>query len=398
MAERVSSAGAESEWSGAARSDQDSLTGEALLAFAAEDEPSTESEPQRGSDPSSFQKWWRKPAAGTRSRLFSSLSKNHRIRTKYALPLIAATALLVAAASLSAGAYYLRSKSVPRQIVTTGTAVIDSRPQGLDVLVDSQPRGRTPLKLALPFGSHNVQVQQGADSRLIPIIVESGTTTAQFIDFGPPVVPPRTGRLEVFTEPSGSTVSVDGVSVGTTPLTLPAAVGEHKVVVGSGDAAIRRTVTILPGATASVVASLGQPTAAGGWIKFKAPFEMQVLEGGQLIGTTSSDRVMVPAGSHKLDLVNTSLDFRTTVAIQVSPGGTTNSVIAIPNGLLSANALPWAEVEVDGRALGTTPLANVSLPIGLHEIVWKHPQFGERRRTIVLTAATPLRVGVDFSQ
>jgi serine/threonine-protein kinase len=65
---------------------------------------------------------------------------------------------------------------------------------------------------------------------------------------------------------------------------------------------------------------------------------------------------------------------------------------------LSVNALPWAEVEIDGQPVGTTPLANLSLPIGSHEIVWKHPERGERRRTVAITASSPARIGVDFSQ
>ncbi|PWT79784.1 MAG: hypothetical protein C5B57_13295 [Blastocatellia bacterium] len=60
--------------------------------------------------------------------------------------------------------------------------------------------------------------------------------------------------------------------------------------------------------------------------------------------------------------------------------------------------MPWADVEIDGRPVGTTPLANISVAIGSHEIVWKHPQRGERRQTITVTARSPARVGIDFNQ
>jgi serine/threonine-protein kinase len=70
----------------------------------------------------------------------------------------------------------------------------------------------------------------------------------------------------------------------------------------------------------------------------------------------------------------------------------------VPTGLLSVNAVPWASVSVDGGEVGTTPLANVALPIGSHEVVWRHPQLGERRRTIAITARTPTRIGMDFKQ
>ena len=107
---------------------------------------------------------------------------------------------------------------------------------------------------------------------------------------------------------------------------------------------------------------------------------------------------MLPPGAHRFELVNAPLEFRTTTSVQVVAGSTATAKIAIPNGLLSVNALPWAEVEIDGKPVGTTPLANISLPIGSHRVVWRHPQLGERDRTVAITATAPARVGVDFGQ
>ena len=70
----------------------------------------------------------------------------------------------------------------------------------------------------------------------------------------------------------------------------------------------------------------------------------------------------------------------------------------MPTGYLSLNALPWAEVWVDGNAVGTTPLANLSLPIGSHEVLWRHPTLGDRRQLVIVKAKTPARAGVDFTR
>jgi hypothetical protein len=373
------------------RSDDPDL-GAALLSFAAEDQHA----PQSHHTPGVTARGQRSDLVEARKRLLLSVPF---VTLKSKWMLVAMCALLVTATGLALGAYYVRPTRASREISTTSLVLIDSRPQGLVAIVDGQPRGRTPVRLSLPFGTHNMELREGSDSRRLSIVVESGTTTSQFIDFGPEVPPVRTGRLEVSTDVPGSSVKVDGVVSGMTPLALPAvSAGEHKIIVGSGDAAVARTVTIVPGATASVVVSTRQSTAAAGFVRFRAPFEMQVFEGGQLVGTTGAERMMLPAGAHKFDLVSDQLEFRTTTTIQVMPGAVATSIVTIPNGLLSVNALPWADVEVDGRAMGTTPLANISLPIGTHEVVWKNPQLGERRRTIVLTATTPVRVGVDFSQ
>jgi len=69
---------------------------------------------------------------------------------------------------------------------------------------------------------------------------------------------------------------------------------------------------------------------------------------------------------------------------------------APPMGTLSLNALPWAEVFIDGRRLGETPLGQVRVPIGAHELGFRHPQFGEQSRSVTVTADGPTRVSVDL--
>lgn len=260
-----------------------------------------------------------------------------------------------------------------------GTATITSRPDSLMVFVDEEFRGTTPLNLSLPPGPHQLKVQAGREERSLPLVIEGGVTASQHIDMEAEVTPQGVGRLEIVSEPSGARVRIDRANVGVTPLTLTSvAVGNHLVEVGTGEGTVRRNVTLVPGATATIFASMAQSSAAG-WVSFNVPFEMQVFEAGRLVGTTSMDRVMLPAGSHQLDLVNAALEFRSTVRVQVLAGAAVTPVVPIENGTLSVNAHPWAEVEVDGRSIGTTPLANVTLPIGRHEIVFKHPNLGERR-------------------
>ena len=68
----------------------------------------------------------------------------------------------------------------------------------------------------------------------------------------------------------------------------------------------------------------------------------------------------------------------------------------MPNATLSINARPWAEVFIDGERIGETPIGNLTRPIGRHEMVLRHPEFGERRQTVILTLRAPTRVSVDF--
>jgi len=287
---------------------------------------------------------------------------------------------------------------LPAPPAADGTLTIDSRPEGATVNVDGIVRGATPLKLTLPIGTHTLELQNGGATRSMPVTLQAGAIVSQYIDLAPSAAP-LVGRLDITSDPAGARVTVDGSAHGVTPVSLTSiAPGSHAVIVSDGDTTITRTVSVAAGSTASVVVTLAPAGATAGWIAFKAPFEIDVLEGGRLVGTTSADRLMLPAGRHDLTLSNAALEFEAPMSVQVLAGKTATPPIAVPNGSLSINAIPWADVFLDGQAIGTTPLANLSVPIGSHEILCKHPQLGERRQTVVVKARTPIRVGLTFDK
>jgi hypothetical protein len=65
---------------------------------------------------------------------------------------------------------------------------------------------------------------------------------------------------------------------------------------------------------------------------------------------------------------------------------------------VNINATPWAEVLVDGQRVGETPLGNVQLTVGSHEVKFRHPQLGEQVRTVLVTTGAPGRLSVDMKQ
>jgi hypothetical protein len=80
----------------------------------------------------------------------------------------------------------------------------------------------------------------------------------------------------------------------------------------------------------------------------------------------------------------------------VTPGKVTPIKIEFPKGTIALNAVPWAEVWVDGEKAGDTPIGNLSLTIGPHEIVFRHPELGEQRHAATVTLNTPARLSVDM--
>jgi hypothetical protein len=134
-----------------------------------------------------------------------------------------------------------------------------------------------------------------------------------------------------------------------------------------------------------------------GGIRVSSAIPLQVYEGTTLLGSTTGPIALLE-GAHKIDLVNEAFEFRTKATPVVKAGQMTPLTISVPNGRLSINALPWADVLIDGKPAGQTPLANLSVAIGEHEIVFRHPQFGEQRQTTVVKAETAARVSVTFSK
>jgi hypothetical protein len=315
-----------------------------------------------------------------------------------ALGLIAAVAALLYTQFRRSAAEAFGSAAIAR----TGTATFESNPPGAEVVVDGAARGVTPLTVHLPVGRRTVEIRAGNRLRTLEVAVDVARTTAHYVDFVPSgeTGEAQTGRVEIVSEPPGAQVRIDGVVRGTTPLMLSAVpAGERRIVVSLGGSTVTRTVQVVAGSRASMFASIGAaPGISGGWVAIKSPLEMQIFEGGTLLGTTAVGRLMLPAGRHDLELRSEAVGFRTNISVSVAPGQTANAAVSVPNGTMSINALPWADVFVDGRPAGTTPLANLSVPIGSHEVVWRHPQLGERRRTILVTASAPTRVGVDFAQ
>ena len=135
-----------------------------------------------------------------------------------------------------------------------------------------------------------------------------------------------------------------------------------------------------------------------GGIKFQTPIELKVLQGDKVFGSTEDGPIIAPEGTYQVDLVNTTYGVKMPRTVTFRAGQIANLSITIPPGRLSVNAQPWAEVSLDGQPKGETPLANLSVPVGQHELVFRHPELGERRQTIVVRADQPARASVTFER
>ena len=139
-------------------------------------------------------------------------------------------------------------------------------------------------------------------------------------------------------------------------------------------------------------------TQRSGGVRLSSPIELKVLQGDRVLGSSADGPVVMAAGTYELDLINTALGFRAHQSVTFRAGQITTLTIPVPRGRISVNAQPWAEVWIDDRLVGETPLANLDLPIGEHQVMFRHPQLGERRQTLVVRADTPARISETFDR
>ena len=278
-----------------------------------------------------------------------------------------------------------------------GTLTVNTNPPGAHVFVDGVERGMTPLSVALKPGTHALELRGDGTPRLMPITVTAGAELSQYIEL--PKTAATFGQLQVRTEPAGARVSVDGLPRGTSPVTVgDLTPGEHAVQLESDFGAVKQIVTVEAGLTASLMVPLAAPEGApvSGWMSVTAPADVQIFENKRLIGTSQSDRLMVSAGKHDIEIVNDLVGYRATRTVQVAAGKVTPIKIEFPKGNIALNAVPWAEVWVDGEKVGETPIGNLSLSLGPHEVVFRHPELGEQRHAALVTLKTPARLSVDL--
>jgi PEGA domain len=263
---------------------------------------------------------------------------------------IAGVAAIIALAGV-AGWPRLRGSAPAAAAHASGTLTVDTRPSGADVTIDGERRGTAPLSLTLPAGAHTMTVRQNGDERTVSLQIAANAALTEHIE----LMTKENERLAALVAPP----------------------------VARKEPAVPRERSTAP---------------IGGWVALTAPFEVQVQERNEVVGTSATAKFMLAAGRHDVVLGNDALGYRETRRLDVVPGKTTTIRVDAPRTAVSLNALPWAEVTVDGVSVGQTPIANTMVTIGRHTVVFRHPSFAERSQTITATRQGPNRFSVDLTK
>ncbi|WP_297489633.1 PEGA domain-containing protein [Thermococcus sp.] len=114
------------------------------------------------------------------------------------------------------------------------------------------------------------------------------------------------------------------------------------------------------------------------------PSGAEVYIDGRLVGTTPLKNYRIPVGIHEVVVKkNAYVPAAYAVQIKANELKTLNVVLVPATGKLTVNSNPsGAEVYIDGKKVGTTPLRNYTIPEGIHEVAIRKAGYAERAYAI----------------
>jgi hypothetical protein len=205
--------------------------------------------------------------------------------------------------------------------------------------------------------------------RTISAAVTTGNETFQVVTLYPPGPP---GVLDVTTVPRGATVLLNGEPRGQTPVQIDGlAPGEYTITVQNAVARVEQKVEVLPDQTRAVEIPLS------GMLDVSSPIPLTISEGDRPLGQLRAGRVAVGVGLRRLRLANDELGFEEVREVEVAAVGVTRLIVTPPSGVLNSRPTPrptYTSTTPDWP----DPATNLSVPLGVHEVTFRHAQWGER--------------------
>lgn len=255
-------------------------------------------------------------------------------------------------------------QGVQQPKVQTGWIVIESKPTGASVYLNDKFEGNTPLNKKMAYGTYSYRLEHpNYHAATGAIELNSGRVDKTI------TLLPAFGAIAITGNVNGAKVTLDGRDIGkTTPCTIQeVASGQHTVSVQMEKyAPMQQNVVVEDGKTTQVDATLNARFAK---ITIQSIDGVQIYCNGEKVGTTQySDNMM--EGFYDLEV---RLEHHQTVTKQIQvvagqPQELTLNPIPI-YGSLDVISTPYdANVEIDGKVYGKTPITVEQLLEGEHQV------------------------------
>jgi hypothetical protein len=277
----------------------------------------------------------------------------------------------------------------------TAVLFVQSQPTGAEILIDGKSRGRTPFRAELPPGQHTLELRKDQVTRKFPLVLAAGTSASQYVEM-------RTAETDPTSPPTPSAPGPNGgANPGSHAASQPneprAASPTAASATASPAAASVTAPSIAAESTVAPRAPVVRPVPSVGWLVVQSTVPLSILRNGESIGNSEDGRIAIVPGPHELELSNDAAGYREATTIQIVPGQVTTLRPELPQSTLDIEARPTAKVLIDGREVGDTPLTQIALTIGLHEVILRHPDFPDRRVSAYIKVGAPSKVSVDLS-
>lgn len=258
------------------------------------------------------------------------------------------------------------------------TLKVYSSPAGASIYVNGQYRGVAPsagLTLTLTPGTYTVEARlSGYQSSSTTVTLNPGETRTITL-----TLVPRKATLNIFTNPVGASIYVNGNYIGTTRttgLSVQVDPGTHTIIATmSGYQDTTVTVNVGSGETKRVDITLPPIIRTGFLIIYTNPTNASVYVDGSYVGTAGPTGLRVEVDANVVHRVVASLpDYEdASVEVQVAPNETRTVNLTLEPivkvGTVSINSSPSnALVYINGYLKGITPL-RLDLEYGTYQLV-----------------------------
>jgi hypothetical protein len=273
-----------------------------------------------------------------------------------------------------------------------GTLHISSEPSSAQVFVDGDFYDRTPLRVKLLAGNHDIKVKERGYAPYVETIrIWPDTATVRNVRLIREQA--SFGTLQVSSNPTGAAVKIDGMDYGPTPLVVDLPTGRYKLEVRQkGYEPVFTEAFVLERETTLKIANLKKiiRSAPGRLNVTTRPAGAWVFVDGGYIGAAPLT-VPLPAGAHRVQIrkpgflvLEKQMRIRAgrerNVNVDLVPAAATlppnRSPSPVPlTGNVEIISQPLnAKVFVDGRFCGETPLT-IELSAGPHAVEIKRTGF-----------------------
>ncbi|MDW8247173.1 MAG: serine/threonine-protein kinase [Sandaracinaceae bacterium] len=268
------------------------------------------------------------------------------------------------------GSHSARGGYSPPLPVPTGF-VLDTEPSGARVYVgDRLLSGRTPLEVTdLAPGTYSLRVEHSEN--YAPWVTQISIAPGQVLRLERVRLTVRNASVQFTSAPEGAEVTLIRGSerrrLGVTPITALVDVtgGPWNVVYSK------------PGYE-STQALLSIPEGKTEWTHSVTLREERGSTRHRASSRAPKEAVDSPASTPQIP--------------QRIENAESGSSASAGNGTLQVNSMPWSEVYIDGRHIGSTPQTNISLPPGTYRVELINPQFNARESfTVEIKAGQTVR-------